>query len=111
MSGGCFFDNRMTVADFHKMSSTHSLSELLNIAVTGAARRCEQFFNTHGGMLSGPVALLTLTFSSTTSVSVTLVMNSSHTDTKNPFIELTRLSKSPSVYFMGQPLHLIAAAR
>ena len=61
VSGGCFFDNRMTVADFHSLGSTPSLSELLEIAVTGAARRCEKSFNTHGGMFSGPVALLTFT--------------------------------------------------
>ena len=76
MSSGCFFGNGMTVADFHSLGRTPSLSELLKIAVTGAARRCEKSFNTHGGMLSGPVALLTLTFSSGTSVSVTLIMNS-----------------------------------
>ena len=52
------------------------MSELLKIAVTGVARRCEKSFNTHGGMLSGPVSLLTLTFSSATSVSVKLIMNS-----------------------------------
>ena len=125
VSCGCFFGKGMTVADFHSLGSTPSLSELLKIAVTGAARRCEQSFNTHGGMFSGPVALLTLTFSSATSVSITLIMNStgngssaskigredcnlgksSHTDTKNPFIELTRLSKSPSVYLLAPASH------
>ena len=62
VSGGCFFDNGMTVADYHSLGRTPSLSELLKIAVTGAARRCKKSFNTHGGMLSGPVALLTMTF-------------------------------------------------
>ena len=62
VSGGCFFDNGMTVADFHSLGRTPSLSELLKIAVTGAARRCKKYFNTHGGMLSVPMALLTLTF-------------------------------------------------
>ena len=76
MSGGCFFDNIMTVADFHILGSTPSLSELLKIAVTGAARRCEKTFSTHGGMLSDPLTLLTLTFANTTSVYVTLIMNS-----------------------------------
>ena len=74
--GGCFFDNGMTVADFHSIGRTPSLSELLKIAVTGAARRCEKSVSTHDGKLSGPVALLTLTFSRATSVSVTLIMNS-----------------------------------
>ena len=59
VSCGCFFYNGMSVADFHSLGSTPSLSEQLKIAVTGAARRCEKSFNTHGGMLSGPVALLT----------------------------------------------------
>ena len=44
VSGGCFFDNGMTVADFHSLGRTPSLSELLTIAVTGAARRCEKSF-------------------------------------------------------------------
>ena len=57
VSGGCFFDNGITVADFHSLGSTPSLSELLKIAVTGAAVRCEKSFNTQG-------------------VSVTLTMNS-----------------------------------
>ena len=76
MSGGCFFDNGMTFADFHSLGSTPSLGELLKIAMTGAARKCKKSFNTNGGMLSSPVALLTLTFSSATSVSNTLIMNS-----------------------------------
>ena len=76
MSGGCFFDNGMTVADFHSLGSTPSMSELLEIDVTGAARWCEKSFNTHGGMFSGSATLLSLTFSSATSVSVTLIMNS-----------------------------------
>ena len=52
MSCGCFFDNGMTVADFHSMGSTPSLSELLKIAMTGAASRCEKSFNTYGGMFN-----------------------------------------------------------
>ena len=36
MSGGCFFGNGMTVAYFHSLGSTPSLSELLKIAVNGA---------------------------------------------------------------------------
>ena len=52
VSGECLFGNGMTVSDFHSLGSTPSLSYLLKIAVTGAARRCEKSFNTHGGMLS-----------------------------------------------------------
>ena len=82
VSSGCFFDNGMTVAYFHSLSSTPSLSELIKIALTGEARRCEKYFKTHGGMLSGPVALLTLMFSVAASVSVTLVMNNGSSASK-----------------------------
>ena len=66
----------MTVGDFYSLGITPSMSELLKIVVTRAARRYENSFNTNGGILSGPVALLTLTYSSATSVSLTLIMNS-----------------------------------
>ena len=49
-TGGCFLDKGITVAVFHSFGSTPSLRELLNIAVTGAARRCEHSFNAHGGI-------------------------------------------------------------
>ena len=68
MSGGCFFDNGMTVADYHSLGRTPSLSELLKIAVTGAARRCKKSFNTSG--------FVNHDFSSATSVFVTLIINS-----------------------------------
>ena len=57
VTGGCFFDKGITVAVFHSFGSTPSLRELLNIADTGAARRCELSF--HVGILSGPVPLFT----------------------------------------------------
>ena len=72
---GCFFDKGITVAVLHSFGSTPSLRELLNIAVTGAARRCEHSFNAHGGILSGPVALFTLMLSSANLVSLTLMLN------------------------------------
>ena len=40
-SGGCFFGNGMTVAVFQSLGNIPSLSELLKIAVIGAANRCE----------------------------------------------------------------------
>ena len=38
--GGCFFGTGTTVAVFQRSGSLPSLSELLKIAVTGAANRC-----------------------------------------------------------------------
>ena len=76
LTGGCFFDKGITVAVFHSFGSTPSLRELLNIAVTGAARRCEHSFNAHGGILSELVALITLMLSSAYYlVSLTLMVN------------------------------------
>ena len=40
-SGGCFFGNGMTVAVFQSSGNIPSLSELLKIAVIGAANRSE----------------------------------------------------------------------
>ena len=60
VTGGCFFDKGITVAVFHSFGSIPSLRELLNIAVTGAARRCEHSVNVHGRILSSPVALFSL---------------------------------------------------
>ena len=45
VTGGCFFDKGITVAVFHSFGSTPSLRELLNIAVTSVATRCEHSFN------------------------------------------------------------------
>ena len=100
-----------------------SLRELLNIAVTGAARRCEHSFNAHGGILSGPVALFTLLLSSANLVSLTVIVNlagsgslkskmgcvalcfgkSSLIDTKHAFIRLTRVSISPPINAFANP--------
>ena len=75
VTGGCFFDKGITVADFHNGGRTPFLSELLNIAVTRATRRYEYSFNALGEMLSEPVDLLTLMLSSAILVSLTLMVN------------------------------------
>ena len=66
------------VAVFHRSGRTPSLSELLKIAVLGAANICvvSQYPRGGGGVLSGPVALLHFTFVSAVSVLATLPMSS-----------------------------------
>ena len=75
VTGGCYFDKGITVAVFQGFGSTPSLRELLNIAVTGAARRCAHSFNAHVGILSLPVALFTFMLSSANLVSLALMVN------------------------------------
>ena len=124
VAGGCFFDTGIIVAVFHSFGSTPSLRELLNIAVTGAARRCEYSFNADRGILSGPVALFTLMLSSANLVSLSLMVNlagsgslmskmvcvahsfgkSSPIDTKHAFIWLTKVSISPPVNAFAKPI-------
>ena len=93
----------MRVADFHSLGISPSLSELLKIDVTRAARRCEKCFNTNGGILSDPVALLTLTYSSTTSVSVTLIMNSAGIGSRQRIGEMTAILVS--LHTLTQSIH------
>ena len=59
-----------TVAVFQRSGSLLSLSELLKIAVTGAANRSASFVTIHGGMLSCPVAFLHFTFWSVEAASI-----------------------------------------
>ena len=75
VTGICFFDKGITIADFHNVGSTFTLSELLNIAVTCAARRCELSFSTNDGTLFRPLAVFTLILSSATLVSLMLMVH------------------------------------
>ena len=74
--GGCFLGSGTTVAVFHKSGSTPSRSELLYIAAKGRDKIWEKSLSIHGGMLSGPVALLILVLSRAASVSSTVIVNS-----------------------------------
>ena len=74
---GLVFGKGIMLADFHTVGRTPSRNEQLKILAGGAARQSACSFNTHAGMLSGPVDLLVLTFRRAETVSSTLIINSS----------------------------------
>ena len=82
--GGFDFGKGIMLALFHSVGRNPSRSELLKIAVNGGARLVALSFNTHAGILSGPVALFALAFRNASTVSATLITywsgNSSFTD-------------------------------
>ena len=74
---GLVFGSGIILADFHTLGRTPSRNEQLKILASGAARQSACSFNTHAGMLSGPVDLLVLTFRRAETVSSPLIINSS----------------------------------
>ncbi len=63
-AGGRFSGNGRPVAVFHNFGSTPSRRDLLNIDVIGPDSCWAKYLTIHGGILSGPVALLMLMFAS-----------------------------------------------
>ena len=52
---GLVFGSGIILADFHTLGRTPPRNEQLKILASGAARQSACSFNTHAGMLSGPV--------------------------------------------------------